>query len=63
MNWESAYKNTTKVKFGVGKKIVCKKCNKITETEATTERQKIGNCYQAITKCLNCGNYFVDSWV
>lgn len=58
--WEDAYINTKKIPFGVGKKIVCKKCNDITETKATNFRQIIGNCYQVIVKCKKCNGSFVD---
>lgn len=60
--WEDAYKNTAKISFGVGKKIVCKKCNCVTDIKATQERQLLGNCYQNIVKCKKCNNYFVDEY-
>ncbi len=58
--WDNAYRNTTKIPFGVGKKIVCKKCNEITEKESTMQRQIIGNCFQMIVKCKKCNNHFID---
>ena len=58
--WKTAYKNTTKIPFGLGQKIVCKKCNKVTETKTTRERQLLGNCYQFIVKCKECNGFFID---
>jgi len=58
--WEDAYRNTTKIPFGIGEKIVCRKCNEITDTEATTQRQLLGNCYQFIVKCKKCNDHFID---
>lgn len=60
IRWNDAYRNTIKIPFGVGKKIVCKKCNEITEKEGTTKRQLIGNCYQFIVKCKKCNGHFID---
>ena len=58
--WEAAYKNTTKVVFGIGKKSACKTCNEITKVESTPHRQLIGNCYEFIVKCCKCKKHFVD---
>lgn len=58
--WNEAHKNTTKIPYGIGKKIVCRNCNKITEIEGTKHRQLIGNCYQFVVKCKECGKYFID---
>lgn len=60
IRWEDAYANTSKIAFGVGRKIVCKKCDKITETKSTRQRQIIGNCHQFIVECKNCNSHFVD---
>lgn len=57
--WEKAYANTTNVVFGIGTKKACKKCDEITKTEATDNRQLLGNCYQFVVKCTRCSNHFV----
>lgn len=60
ISWDKAYENTTKVPFGIGNKIACKKCNEITNTTSTEQRQIIGNCYQVIVECEKCENHFID---
>lgn len=60
--WDNAYRNTTRIPFGIGTKIVCSNCKDITETKPTREMQLIGNCYQMIIQCKNCNGYFIDEW-
>lgn len=58
--WEEAYSNTTKIPYGIGKKICCKNCKESTQSEVTEHRQVIGNCYQWVVRCKKCNSYFVD---
>jgi len=64
MNWEKAVNNTTLIKAGIshGSTVyanACKKCNEILPSTPTNDRQLLGNEYQTIHICDECGEPFV----
>jgi hypothetical protein len=37
----------------------CRSCNKIVDVEPTRERQMLGNAYQTLCKCKECGEFII----
>ncbi len=62
MNWETAYSNTKS--FEVSHRLLqstshlqgCKNCNSVVRVSGNFGGQQIGNCYQTLTACAQCGH-------
>jgi len=59
-NWEEGVNNTKSIRISDEYVNCCRKCDKLTEvTGEYTERQLLGNCYQSLVKCKECGTHLV----